>query len=114
LGVERSVLSWLDGVGWETHGQDGDWGANVLDEACGRQSWDVLYWDSEMGVCRAVSLGEIRDNDYNLNIGLYVDTTKPEEDIYVEEELAKLRELESERDEIETRMSEHMEALNYE
>ena len=47
-------------------------------------------------------------------IALYVDTTEPEEDIDVEEELAKLRELQAERDEIEATMSEHMEALNYE
>jgi len=44
-GVERSLLSWLDGVGWETHGQDGDRGANVLDDAYDRQSHEVVYWD---------------------------------------------------------------------
>ena len=71
-------------------------------------------WESEERVSRTVSLDEIRENDYNLNIALYVDTTESEEDIDVEEELAKLRELQAERDEIETTMSEHMEALNYE
>jgi type I restriction enzyme M protein len=49
-----------------------------------------------------------------LNIALYVDTTEPEEDIDVEEELAKLRELQAERDEIEAQMTQHIEALNYE
>ncbi|WP_256558482.1 type I restriction endonuclease subunit R [Salinilacihabitans rarus] len=44
-GVERSLLSWLDGVGWETHGQDGDRGANTLDEAYNRHSHEVIYWD---------------------------------------------------------------------
>ena len=44
-GVERSLLSWLDGVGWETHGQDGGRGANVLDEAYERDSHEVIYWD---------------------------------------------------------------------
>ncbi|MBX0295431.1 type I restriction endonuclease subunit R [Haloarcula nitratireducens] len=44
-GVERSLLSWLDGVGWETHGQDGDRGANVLDEAYERDSHEVIYWN---------------------------------------------------------------------
>jgi type I restriction enzyme M protein len=43
-----------------------------------------------------------------------VDTTEPEEDIDVEEELAKLRELQNERDEIEAMMDQHMEALDYE
>ena len=63
---------------------------------------------------RLVPHDEIKDNDYNLNIALYVDTTEPEEDIDVAEELAKLRELQAERDEIEGRMTEHMEALEYE
>jgi type I restriction enzyme M protein len=71
-------------------------------------------WQTEERVSRSVSLDEIRENDYNLNIALYVDTTEPEENIDVAEELAKLRELQAERDEIEATMSEHMEALNYE
>ncbi|WP_434521778.1 type I restriction endonuclease subunit R [Halorubrum sp. AS12] len=44
-GVERSLLSWLDAVGWETHGQDGSRGANVLDGEYDRQSNEVIYWD---------------------------------------------------------------------
>ncbi|PSP87429.1 SAM-dependent DNA methyltransferase [Halobacteriales archaeon QS_4_69_34] len=71
-------------------------------------------WTTEERVSRTVSAEEIRENDYNLNIALYVDTTEPEEDIDVREELATLRELQAERDEIEARMTQHMEALNYE
>ena len=71
-------------------------------------------WTTEERVSRTVSLEEIRENDYNLNIALYVDTTEPEEDIDVQEELGKLRELQAERDKIEARMNSHMEALNYE
>ena len=71
-------------------------------------------WITEKRVSRAVSVEEIRENDHNLNIALYVDTTEPEEDIDVREELATLRELQAERDEIEARMSQHMEALSYE
>ncbi|MHB9285959.1 type I restriction endonuclease subunit R [Halobacteriales archaeon Cl-PHB] len=44
-GVERSLLAWLDGVGWETHGQDGGRGATVLDDAYDRRSNEVIYWD---------------------------------------------------------------------
>nr|WP_267637201.1 hypothetical protein [Halovenus rubra] len=44
-GVERSLLSWLDGVGWETHGLDGGRGAGVLDEAYERSNCEVVYWD---------------------------------------------------------------------
>ena len=71
-------------------------------------------WTTEKRVSRTVSLEEIRENDHNLNIALYVDTTEPEEDIDVKEELAKLRELQAERGEIEATMTEHMEALDYE
>jgi type I restriction enzyme M protein len=60
-----------------------------------------------------VPLNEIRENDYNLNIALYVDTTEPEEEIDVQDELSKLRKLQSERDEIEAKMSDHMRTLNY-
>ena len=44
-GVERSLLSWLDGVGWETHGQDGGRGAEVLDSTYDRRSNEVIYWN---------------------------------------------------------------------
>jgi len=71
-------------------------------------------WTTEERVSRTVSLDEIQENDYNLNIALYVDTTEREEDIDVEEELVKLRELQAERDEIEATMNEQMGALNYE
>lgn len=71
-------------------------------------------WETEERVSRAVSLDEIRENDYNLNIALYVDTTAPEEDIDVSEELKKLKELQAEREEIEARVDEHMEVLGYE
>jgi len=71
-------------------------------------------WETEERVSRTVSLDEIRENDYNLNIALYVDTTEPEEDIDVQNELGKLRELQAERDKIESQMNQHMGALNYE
>jgi type I restriction enzyme M protein len=71
-------------------------------------------WTTEERVSRTVSHEEIQENNYNLNIALYVDTTEPEENIDVAEELAKLRELQNERDEIEAQMTQHMETLNYE
>jgi type I restriction enzyme M protein len=43
-----------------------------------------------------------------------VDTTEPEEPIDVAEELTKLRELQAERDEIESQLTDYMEALGYE
>ncbi|WP_263819160.1 type I restriction-modification system subunit M [Salinibacter sp.] len=71
-------------------------------------------WTTEERVSRAVPIDEIRENDYNLNIALYVDTTEPEEPIDVAEELTKLHDLQEERNEIESQLTEYMEALGYE
>ena len=88
---------------------------NVLtDEGLDHIVENFRDWETEERVSRTVSLDEIRENDYNLNIALYVDTTEPEEDIDVQEELGKLRDLQAQRDEIESRMNQHMGALNYE
>jgi type I restriction enzyme M protein len=65
-------------------------------------------------MCRTVEEDEIAANEYNLNISLYVDTTEPEKKIDVAAELQTLRELQEERDAIETRITQYMEVLNYE
>ncbi|MDS0243404.1 MULTISPECIES: type I restriction endonuclease subunit R [unclassified Haloferax] len=44
-GVERSILSWLDALGWDTHGLDGGNGAKALDEEYDRTSPEVVYWN---------------------------------------------------------------------
>jgi type I restriction enzyme M protein len=75
---------------------------------------NVSNWATEERVSRAVPIEEIRENDYNLNIALYVDTTEPEEPIDVAEELTKLRELQNEREEIESRLGDYMKELGYE
>jgi type I restriction enzyme M protein len=71
-------------------------------------------WKTEERVSRTVPVDEIRENDHNLNIALYVDTTEPEEDIDVSEELKELRDLQDERDEIEETINKHMQELGYE
>ena len=70
-GVERSLLSWLDGVGWETHGQDGSRGANVIDDAYDRQSHEVVYWDllSEQVVA-------LNEDVTDKNVGKFVSSLK--------------------------------------
>ncbi len=45
LGVEISLLSWLDALGWETHGQDGERGARTLDDAYDRDHHEIAYWN---------------------------------------------------------------------
>jgi type I restriction enzyme M protein len=71
-------------------------------------------WKTEDRVSRAVSQGEIRENDYNLNIALYVDTTEPSENIDVSREFEKLHELRAEGNQIESQMDDYMEVLGYE
>jgi len=71
-------------------------------------------WKSEERVSRVVDISEIEENDYNLNIALYVDTTEPEEDIDVAEELKRYRKLKEELEEIESVFDKHMEVLGYE
>ncbi len=70
-------------------------------------------WKTEARVSRTVDLEEIAENDYNLNIALYVDTTEPEEDIDVAEEYTKLVKLQKERKEIEARLDQYVKELGY-
>ena len=58
-------------------------------------------------------LGEIEDNDFNLNISRYVDTSEPIEVPSVEEALAQLREAERRRDEAVARMDKLLAELGY-
>ncbi|RXK50092.1 type I restriction endonuclease subunit R [Halorientalis pallida] len=44
-GVEHSLLSWLNTVGWDTYGENGERGASALDAAYDRQSHEVAYWN---------------------------------------------------------------------
>ncbi|EMA11297.1 type I restriction endonuclease subunit R [Haloarcula marismortui] len=60
-GVEKSLLSWLDELGWETHGLDGLQGAAVLDERYSRSSADVVYWD--LLVEQAINLNDAVTED---------------------------------------------------
>ena len=70
-GVERSLLSWLDGVGWETHGQDGGQGASVLDETYERSSHEVIYWD-----LLAEQLVNINDNVTQDNVDKFLSSLR--------------------------------------
>ena len=62
---------------------------------------------------RVVELAEIEENDWNLNVPRYVDTTEPEEPIDVRETLEELDELEAKRRETDEKLAEYMEALDY-
>ncbi|GGH73289.1 type I restriction enzyme M protein [Pullulanibacillus pueri] len=70
-------------------------------------------WEDVEKYCRAVSLDEIKENDYNLNIARYIDTTEEEEQIDVGQALKELQQLEEERNEIETTMYGYLKELGY-
>ena len=68
-------------------------------------------WETEERVSRVVDIEEIRENDYNLNIALYVDTTEPEEDVDVLKQYKHLKQLQRERKNIEKRVHEDIKTL---
>lgn len=62
---------------------------------------------------RIVSINEIKENDYNLNITRYIEAIPPEPKIDVQDALTKLRDLEKKRNEAEKKMDEYLEELGY-
>jgi len=62
---------------------------------------------------RLVDIEEIEENDWNLNVPRYVDTTEPEEPIDVSEKLEELDRLKREREETDAELEEYMEELDY-
>lgn len=70
------------------------------------------YQDVER-FARVVALDEIAENDWNLNVSRYVDTSEPEERIDVAEALARLREAERARDEAARKMDAMLAELGY-
>ncbi|MBA4496398.1 type I restriction-modification system subunit M [Paenactinomyces guangxiensis] len=70
-------------------------------------------WEDVEKYCRVVDLEEIRNNEYNLNIARYVESTDEEEQIDVKEAVAELRKLEKERREIELVMNGYLKELGF-
>ena len=63
---------------------------------------------------RVVPLAEIEENEWNLNISRYVDTSEEEQPIDVGEAVRELRELERARAEAESTMNRYLAELGYE
>ncbi len=60
-----------------------------------------------------MSLEEIAENDYNLNLSRYVDTTEPEGKIDLKAAIKELRKLEKERAKAEDKMNEFLKELGF-
>ena len=58
-------------------------------------------------------LEEIKENDYNLNISRYVDTTEPEVPVIIEEVMDELKGLEAQRKETNSKLSNYLKELGY-
>lgn len=86
----------------------------LTEEGIDHISSNFEAWRSEDRISRVVDLDEIAANDYNLKISLYIDTTEPREEINISEQVSSFRDLRTKRDELETRIEQHLEVLNYE
>lgn len=60
---------------------------------------------------RVVSVAEIKDNDYNLNISRYIDTTEPEPEVDLQQVKLKIFELEEEEENIDKRLADYLKEL---
>jgi type I restriction enzyme M protein len=63
---------------------------------------------------KLVSVDEVRENDYNLNVARYVDIFDEEEQIDISQVWAELRNLETARQETERNLSSFLRELGYE
>lgn len=63
--------------------------------------------------CRPVPLNEIRENDYNLNITRYVDTSEEEEKIDIQKTIDELKELKKEYAKLEDKVMGYLRDLNF-
>jgi type I restriction enzyme M protein len=71
-------------------------------------------WSDVERVCRTVSVDEISENEYNMNIALYVDTTEQQEEIDVRDTLASVRDIEHEYQQLNQQFTQYMQQLKYE
>lgn len=61
--------------------------------------------------CRVVDLSEIKQNDYNLNISRYIDTTPEEEEIDIKAAVKELHQIEEKRKVVEEKMNKYLKEL---
>ncbi len=63
--------------------------------------------------CRPVSLSEIRDNDYNLNITRYIDATEEEKQINIQKTIDEAINLEQESNKVRQKVTAYLRELGY-
>ena len=70
-------------------------------------------YNTEERYCSVCDLAEIEENDFNLNISRYVDTTEPEVPVIIEDVLKDLGELENQREETNSKLNTYLKELGY-
>jgi type I restriction enzyme M protein len=82
----------------------------------GRDSIVSLFadWTTEERTSRTVTRDEIRANEYNLTLSLYIEPEDPIGPIDIDEEIAEFHNLGSELDAARERLDNHLEVLDYE
>lgn len=60
---------------------------------------------------RVVSVNEIKDNDYNLNISRYIDTSEPEPEVDLQQVKINIQELEKREAEIDSKLANYLQEL---
>ncbi|NOR22467.1 MAG: N-6 DNA methylase, partial [Candidatus Aminicenantes bacterium] len=63
--------------------------------------------------CRPVPVNEIQQNDFNLNITRYIDTTEEEEKIDIQKTINELNELKKEFKKTEDKVLNYLRELNF-
>lgn len=72
-----------------------------------------LKYETVERQCSVCELEEIEENDFNLNISRYVDTTEPEVPVIIEDVMQELETLEKEREENNQKLSTYLKELGY-
>ena len=62
---------------------------------------------------RIVDLEEIKENDYNLNIARYIDTSSEEVIINIENVINKIADIEEKEKEIDSKLNEYLKTLGF-
>jgi len=87
---------------------------NHLREEDVQKTLDTYHtYESIERYCTVADLEEIQENDFNLNISRYVDTTEPEEEVDIPEVLRALDKLEKEKAEIDQRLKGYLKELGW-
>ena len=61
--------------------------------------------------CHVADSEELKENEYNLNVPRYVDISEPEEPIDIQEAYDEVKELESEQEELESKVKADLKEL---